>query len=100
MVQLVGNIWILDIAKRCRITVQTVMASKLGRKTLYHVSDCHSRGEAVRVNDKVWHHALDIEWQIFLTIVHTNSTLLPVARGKFVTDLRNTSLSDTYLKDG
>lgn len=49
----------------------------------------HTRRDGMRVDDQVWNNALSSERQIFLSVKHTDSTLLAVSAGKLVPDLWN-----------
>ena len=63
------------------------------------MTDCHSRGDSVWVDDQVWTDAFLSEGHVLLPVGHPNGTLLTMARGKLVTDLWDTDGSHLDLRE-
>lgn len=59
----------------------------------------HTGGNAVRINDHVWHYSIDSEGQIFLSEGHPAGTFLSMPGSKFITDLRNSNTPDFHLHE-
>ena len=70
-----------------RVTLVTVQTGDLTQDSLDHMPDGHTRRDSVRVDNHVGNDAFNSEWQVFLSIGHTASSLLTVTTGKLVTDL-------------
>lgn len=49
--------------------------------------DCHTRWNSVRIDNHVWHDALNSEWEVFLAVGHSTGALLSVSTRKFVSNL-------------
>lgn len=87
------------VLERCRVTFITVECGDLTQNALDQMTNGHTRGDSVRVDNHVGHEPLNSEWQILLTIRHTASTFLSVTRGKLVSDLRRLDGSHLYLNE-
>ena len=75
--------------ERCSVSLIAVEGSNFAENGLYHMSDSHSRGDSVRIDNHVRCDPLYREWHILLAISHTTSTFLAVATSELVTNLRN-----------
>lgn len=96
LVQLRANVVNCLVLERRRITFVTVQRCDLTQNTFNQMTDSHTRRDSVRVNDHVGNEALNRERQILLSVCHTTSTFLTVARGKLVTNLRRFDCSHFY----
>lgn len=74
----------------------TLQSRHFSDQRLDNVPDCHSRRNAMRINDHVRNNTIHCEWKILLTESHTTSTFLTMSGGEFVTDLRNSHTSNSY----
>mmetsp|Transcript_10986 Transcript_10986/g.16053 ORF Transcript_10986/g.16053 Transcript_10986/m.16053 type:complete len:238 (-) Transcript_10986:1894-2607(-) len=93
----VANIFDRNISKGRRVTFASLEDNHLSKNTLNQLSDSHTGWNGVRVHDNVGNDAFDRPWHIFLTIGHSNRSLLPVPRCKLVSNLRDTNVSDPNL---
>ena len=53
----------------------------------------------MRVDDEVWSDSFSCEGQVFLSVSHTASALLPMATSELVSDLRNSLRSHLDLSE-
>jgi len=51
------------------------------------MTDSHTRGDSVRVDDHVRHETLNRVGEVFLSVGHSTSTFLTVTRGELITNL-------------
>lgn len=61
------------------------------------MSDGHSGGDAVRVDDHIWDDSFNGEGKILLTICHTACSFLTVPGSELISDLRDPDTSDSHL---
>lgn len=80
-----------EVGEWCRVTLVSDDSSDLGKQTLDQVTDGHTGGDGVGVDDDVGCDTLSGERHILLTVGDTNRTLLTVARRELVSNLGNTS---------
>ena len=96
-VQLVRDLVVLYARERGSVSVDTRQGGELRIQTLDHVPYCHTRGDTMRVDDEIGRHSQVVEGQILLSVGHSDSSLLTVSRGELVSDLRNSSLTNSHL---
>ena len=89
IMQLIADILDCLALERCSISLVSIQTGHLTEDGLDQVTDGHTRGDSVWVDNHVWHNALDREGQVLLTISGTTGSLLTVTRGKLVTNLRD-----------
>ena len=85
--ELVGDVLHSLPLERSRIAFVTIQAGHFGQDGLNQVTDSHTRGDGVRVDNHVGDDTLHCEGQVFLPIRHTASAFLSVPTGELVTDL-------------
>lgn len=61
------------------------------------MANSHTRRDAVRINDNIWNYSFTSKWKILLLEAHATNSFLPMSWGKFITNLRNTYISDLNL---
>jgi len=71
----------------CCVTLVSVQTGNLGQDCFNQMTDCHTRGDSVRIDDHIGHNTFDREGQVFLSVSHSTSSLLSVTTGKLVSDL-------------
>mmetsp|Transcript_27537 Transcript_27537/g.79232 ORF Transcript_27537/g.79232 Transcript_27537/m.79232 type:complete len:209 (+) Transcript_27537:609-1235(+) len=71
------------------VTLHAAHTAHLAQQTLNQMTDGHSGGDGVRVHDDVRTDAVAREGHVLLVEGDADGALLPVARRKFVADLRN-----------
>lgn len=75
--------------ERGGITLVTVETGHLTEDGFDHVTNGHTGGDSVRIDNHVRNDTFDRERQVFLPVSHSTGTFLSVTTGKLVTDLRN-----------
>ena len=72
-----------------RITFVTIQTSDLTQDSLDQMTNSHTRGDSVRVDNHVGHDTFNRKGQVFLSISHTNCSFLSMTTCKLVTNLRH-----------
>ena len=85
-----------NIQERCSISFFSPETGNLTSQTLYKMTDCHTRRNTMRINDKIRYNSLNCKRHVFLTIGHTNNTFLTVSTSKFITNLWASDTSCFY----
>ena len=78
-----------DSLERRGVALDASEGTDLRGQTLNQVADSHARRNGMRVDDEVWRDAFSGERQVLLPVGHAAGTLLAMATGKLVSDLRD-----------
>ena len=78
-----------DIGKRRRVALHALERGDLAQQTLDQMRNRHARRDGVRVDDNVRCDALGRKRHVLVAVRQTNGTLLTMARGKLVANLRD-----------
>mmetsp|Transcript_22559 Transcript_22559/g.51658 ORF Transcript_22559/g.51658 Transcript_22559/m.51658 type:complete len:223 (-) Transcript_22559:2734-3402(-) len=92
------DIFYRDICKRSCITFHTLEHHHLPQQTFDQLSDGHSGGDGMGVDNDIRNDAFRGEGHVFLAVGHTDGSLLSVTRSKFISNLWNTRISDSDLR--
>lgn len=79
----------LNILEWCGITLFALESCNLRREALDQVADGHPGRDGVGIDDQVRDDSFLSEWHVLLRVSHANCTFLAVARGKLVSDVRD-----------
>jgi len=85
-----------DISKWCGIPFLSHMCCNLSHNTLDKLSNCHSRGNSMWVDNNIRSDAFHSPRHVFLCVSHANSSLLTMPTTKLVSNLRYADRSDPY----
>jgi len=86
-------------AKWSCITKDSIESASLGKNTFNQMANCHSGWNSVRIDNQVGHDALSSKWQVFLSISHSASTFLTMARRKLISNLGCLNSSHLYFDE-
>lgn len=98
VIQQFGNLLDIDsVIEGSGISNLSLVGSNFALETLNQVTDGHTGGDGVGVDDDVGGDALAGEQHVLLSVLDTTRTLLSVSTGELVTDLRNSDGANSDL---
>mmetsp|Transcript_2969 Transcript_2969/g.4240 ORF Transcript_2969/g.4240 Transcript_2969/m.4240 type:complete len:223 (-) Transcript_2969:2642-3310(-) len=98
-VQTFADIGNMGISKGGSVTLKTLEDRNFTENTLNQLSDSHTRWNGVGVDNNIRYNTFACEWHVFLTVSHSNCTLLSVPRCELVSNLRHTDVTDSNLRE-
>jgi len=99
VVQLAGDKVHSLTLERSGVTFVSVERGDLTEQTLDQMANGHARRDSVRVDNHVRYNSFDCERQVLLSVRNTDCSLLSMATGKLVSDLRNFYCAHLYFHE-
>jgi hypothetical protein len=97
--QFLSNIAYSELAKRCAIAEESELDKHLSEQCFLKLPDSHTRRNCVGIDDNIGAHTVGGERHVTFGNDITYGSLLPVSRGKFVTDYGFAGSANTDFRD-